>query len=193
MDGTDWDQKYGEKDQFWSGRPNPALMAQAAALTPGRALEVGCGEGADAIWLSQRGWHVTGLDVSQVALDRAAQAANDLHVDVTWVRSSIAEFGSHEPYDLVSVLYPALPPQTAVDALLRCVAPGGTLLVVSHAHVDPEGAHGHHQDAFLQVSGIAEHLNADWVVETFEQRPRIDPPTGTEHVHDEVLQARRLD
>jgi SAM-dependent methyltransferase len=189
MDDHDWDQQYGQHDQFWSGRPNPALMVEAAELTPGRALDVGCGEGADAIWLSQRGWHVTGLDVSQVALDRASQAADDQHVDVTWIRSSIAGFANREPHDLVCVLYPALPPQTPVDALLRCVAPGGTLLVVGHAHVSRD--HGHAHEEFLEVGQIADQLGEDWIIEAYEQRPRIDPPKGAEHVLDVVLRARR--
>ena len=74
-DGSDpaaeWDAMYAERDAVWSGEPNPHLVAEVAALTPGTALDVGCGEGADAVWLARQGWAVTAVDVSQVALERA--------------------------------------------------------------------------------------------------------------------------
>lgn len=189
MDGNDWDQKYGEHEQFWSGRPNPALTAEVEDLTPGRALDVGCGEGADAIWLATRGWSVTGLDVSGLALARAAQAAEAQHLAITWVRSSIADYSSPEAHDLVSLLYPALPVQVPVESVLHCVAPGGTLLVVGHAHVSRD--HGHAHEEFLAVGQIADQLAEDWIIDAYEQRPRIDPPKGAEHVLDVVLRARR--
>ena len=63
-----WDERYGADDRVWSGHPNPQLVDRVAALTPGRALDVGCGEGADAVWLARQGWQVTALDVSAVGL-----------------------------------------------------------------------------------------------------------------------------
>ena len=69
----DWDERYrGRGSEVWSGRPNGVLLAEISGLVPGRALDVGCGEGADAIWLAQQGWQVTGVDISQVALDPRA-------------------------------------------------------------------------------------------------------------------------
>src|SRR5918997_1941704 len=85
----EWDARYRERDgAMWSGRPNGRLVAEVASLAPGRALDVGCGEGADAIWLAQRGWTVTGVDVSAVALERAAQHAVDAGVGdrIEWRR-----------------------------------------------------------------------------------------------------------
>ncbi|GAA5144654.1 class I SAM-dependent methyltransferase [Pseudonocardia eucalypti] len=70
-----WDERYGQREQLWSGEPNGPLVVEVSGLAPGRALDVGCGEGGDAIWLARRGWRVTAMDISQVALDRAAEAA----------------------------------------------------------------------------------------------------------------------
>jgi 2-polyprenyl-3-methyl-5-hydroxy-6-metoxy-1,4-benzoquinol methylase len=73
---AEWDARYSERDGArWSGRPNGRLLAEVASLTPGRALDVGCGEGADAIWLARRGWTVTAIDISEVAVTRAREAA----------------------------------------------------------------------------------------------------------------------
>ncbi|WP_349497266.1 class I SAM-dependent methyltransferase [Actinomadura rubrobrunea] len=77
-------ERYGSGERVWSGEPNPQLVATAAGLPPGRgALDVGSGEGADSIWLASRGWKVTGVDVAQAALDRAARHADEAGVDVT--------------------------------------------------------------------------------------------------------------
>ena len=84
-----WDERYRSKEQVWSGNPNPHLVEQIADIAPGTALDVGCGEGADAIWLAARGWQVTAADVSQVALDRgarfAAEAGSDVAARITWL------------------------------------------------------------------------------------------------------------
>ncbi len=72
-----WDERYAGSNRVWSGKPNQRLVEQVAGLTPGRAVDVGCGEGADVVWLAQQGWLATGVDVSQVALDRAAQHAEE--------------------------------------------------------------------------------------------------------------------
>lgn len=132
-----WDQRYAESDRIWSGEPNVALVAETEGLPPGRALDVGCGEGADAVWLALRGWEVTALDVSRVALDRAAAAAQQAATQVRWLHAGLldAELAA-AGFDLVSAQYPALhrtDDAAAERALLDAVAIGGTLLVVHHA------------------------------------------------------------
>ena len=83
---AEWDARYGESEgAMWSGRPNGRLLVEVAGLTPGRALDVGCGEGADAIWLAQSGWTVTAIDISDVAMSRARQAAARAGAVVEWV------------------------------------------------------------------------------------------------------------
>ncbi len=87
---AEWDARYGERDRaMWSGRPNGRLAAEVADLTPGRALDVGCGEGADAIWLARRGWTVTAIDISDVAVGRAREASElALYGGRYWFRTS---------------------------------------------------------------------------------------------------------
>lgn len=195
---SEWDDRYSEHEQLWSGRPNGTLLIEVSALTPGVALDVGCGEGGDAVWLAEHGWRVTGLDVSQVALGRAQAAARARGVDVEWVCAALADLRPPaRGYDLVTVHYPALPRapgDDAIHALLAAVAPGGTLLVVGHARIDPERARAHGFDPadYVQAPDIAAHLDAGWLVEVDEERPRVDPsPPGAEHVADHVVRARR--
>ncbi len=90
----DWDRFYagdGDGTPLGSGEPNPALVAEVSGLPPGTALDVGCGEGADAIWLARQGWQVTAVDPSRVALDRAQAAAQAAGVEITWVHAGLLE------------------------------------------------------------------------------------------------------
>jgi SAM-dependent methyltransferase len=195
---AEWDQRYRTADQVWSGRPNGALVAEVAGLTAGRALDVGCGEGADAVWLAGRGWAVTALDVSQVALDRAAEAAETAGLEVSWVHAGLQDAGlPQRAFDLVSAQYPALPksPDSAAErALLAAVAPGGTLLAVHHdVDVEHARASGFDPADFVALSDVAALLDDDWRVDVDERRPRhVDGGAGAHHTTDVVLRATRL-
>lgn len=137
-----WDERYAGSTRVWSGKPNQRLVEQVAGLAPGRALDVGCGEGADVVWLAQQGWLAAGVDVSQVALDRAATHAENLGVGerTTWRRVDVLG-GSPLPggMDLVAASY-LHPPLTlfaqTYDAMAGAVRAGGTLLVVGHHPAD---------------------------------------------------------
>jgi len=197
---AEWDERYASAEQVWSGRPNGALVAEVAGLRPGRALDVGCGEGADVVWLAQQGWDVTGLDVSQVALDRAAMHSRQAGASVRWVHADLVQ--AQLPagaFDLVSAQYPALlrtPGDDAERALLAAVAPGGTLLVVHHADIDPEEAKARGFDPadYVGPADVAALLDDGWRVEVDEKRSRdITGGAGAHHTHDLVLRARRLD
>jgi SAM-dependent methyltransferase len=190
----DWDAEYSSRPQWWSGEPNATLVTEVGSLTPGSALDVGCGEGADAIWLARQGWHVTGIDVSQVALDRAAEAAASAGVAIAWERRDIvADPPPANRFDLVALHYlalPTIPADEAIAALLGAVAPGGTLLVVGHDVV--AGEHHHHGSELVQPRDVAARLTDDWIVDVLETRPRTPPPgfRGPD-VPDVVLRAHR--
>ncbi|MFJ3769064.1 class I SAM-dependent methyltransferase [Streptomyces sp. NPDC090082] len=195
-----WDDLYADRQQLWSGRPNGALVAETAGLTPGRVLDVGCGEGADAVWLARGGWDVTALEVSGVALERAAGHARDAGADVRWVHAGLAEADLPPgTFDLVSAQYPALlrtPEGSAERALLSAVAVGGTLLLVHHAGMEerPADDSGFDPADYVWPSMIAALLDDDWAVEVDEQRARVSPEggAGAHHTEDVVLRARRL-
>ncbi|WP_166390801.1 SAM-dependent methyltransferase [Nocardioides ochotonae] len=136
-----WDERYAASQRIWSGQPNARLVEHAADLAPGTALDVGCGEGADAVWLARRGWHVTGVDVSGVALERAAQHAAEEGVAerCTWRRVDLLAGDEVPAADLVTVHFLHLPEQHFVRvyaALAAAVRPGGTLLVGAHHPAD---------------------------------------------------------
>lgn len=197
-DFAEWDERYAEAEQMWSGEPNNALVREVDGLRPGRALDVGCGEGADAIWLASIGWDVTALDVAEVALDRARLHAVAAGVDVTWVRSRLLD-AVFDPagFDLVSAQYPALrrtPDDDAERALVRAVAPGGTLLVVHHDMSDPTHAleNGFDPHDWVGPGDVARHLGPDWLVEVDEVRDRtVSGGAGAHHHQDVVLRAKR--
>ncbi|GIG20247.1 methyltransferase [Cellulomonas chitinilytica] len=194
----EWDVRYASAERVWSGDPNGALVAEVSDLPPGRVLDVGCGEGADAVWLASRGWTVTAIDVSAVALGRAAQHARDAGADVTWVCTGLVEADLPAGgFDLVSAQYPALlrsPGLDAERALVRAVALGGELLVVHHEVLTDEAhAHGFDPSMFVMPADVAALLDDDWRVLVDERRDRtVAGGAGAHHAHDLVLRARRL-
>lgn len=196
-----WESRYGESDAVWSGRVNAVLADVAGPLTPGRALDVGCGEGGDSIWLAERGWTVTGVDISDLALSRAAAAASaqDCGDRIRWVGADLATWQPDETYDLVSACFfqspIELPRADVLRRLAGALAPGGRLLVVSHhtappwsriAHMQEHGDEPGHRHA-PHLPSAAEELAAlglvegpdPWVVEVAEDRPReVTGPDG---------------
>ncbi len=199
-DGTiDWDQLYSQQEQTWSGQPNGALVGQVSGLPAGRALDVGCGEGADVIWLTQQGWVVTAVEVSGVALARAQAHAAAAQITATWVHEKVELAGlAPGSFDLVNVQYPGLrrmPDAAAERTLLEVVAPGGLLLAVFHADVDPEQAraHGFEPDDYLGYEQIRALLGADWQVLVDARSPRsVTTGRGAHHVDDLIVVARKL-
>lgn len=186
-----WDDRYAEHTRVWSGNPNPHLVRVVEALDPGVALDIGSGEGADAIWLARHSWRVTATDISSVALDRSAAAIaadGEVAARIEWKQADVLDWAPPErTFDLVSSQYSHFPSADLVPFVKRLaasVAPGGTLLVVAHE------AHGHSAmgpDYFVAAAKLAELLEpTDWtIVEAgLQQHPSRE---GS----DEVLVARR--
>jgi SAM-dependent methyltransferase len=198
VDARWWDERYGTSgDRMWSGAPNGSLVVELGEATPGAILDIGCGEGADAIWLSQRGWTVTAVDISSVAIERARAAAADAGAEVEWLCGDVLTSPPPpQAYDVVTVQYPALlreAGELALRRLLDAVGPGGTFLVVGH-DIDPEMAleHGHDLTRFSDLDDLRRALADGFTIEVDEIRPRPSPPAGTRHVDDAVLRARRI-
>jgi SAM-dependent methyltransferase len=199
-----WDERYRSRDALWSGNPNAQLVAQAGELPPGRALDVGAGEGADAIWLASRGWHVTAVDLSAVALERASanadHAGEDIAGRIDWVHEDVTSWDPGPGrFDLVSVQYLHLPPasrQAMLEHLAGAVAPGGSLLMVCHHPSDLQTTvpRPNMPELFYTGDDIAAELDPDqWAIITNAAPGRsvTDPEGNAVTVHDTVLRAIR--
>nr|WP_217649752.1 class I SAM-dependent methyltransferase [Saccharopolyspora flava] len=199
MSAQEWDERYGSQERLFGDNPNDALVAEVAGTPPGQALDVGCGEGGDAIWLARQGWKVTATDISRVAVERgakiAADSAPEVAADIAWVRADLAvEHPPARSFDLVSAQYFALKKdrgEEPVRALLAAVAPGGVLLYVGH---DPAGLPSDSEfdpAEYVLPGDVAKFLDEDWEIEVDEIRPRTGEGKQ-DHPHDVVLKARRV-
>jgi SAM-dependent methyltransferase len=164
MTPDDWDRRYAEPRLVWSAEPNRFVVEEVAALPPGRALDLACGEGRNAIWLAGRGWDVTGVDFSGVAIAKARAMAAEAGVGARFLRADLAEHVS-EPAsaDLVLLAYLQVPEPLRTTVLRRAAAalrPGGVLLWVAHDRSNLDGGHGgpRNPDVLSTPEGVAEAL-----------------------------------
>lgn len=149
-DAAAWDARYADHELVWSATPNRWVADELGGLPPGTALDLAAGEGRNALWLAERGWRVTAVDFSQVALDKAAAAAAARGVTLDLVTADVERWTPPPgAFDLVVVAYLQLPVDR-LDAVLRraaaALAPGGTLLVVAHDRDNLAHGHGGPQD-----------------------------------------------
>lgn len=154
MDSAEWDRRYAATELLWGNGPNAFVATEAEDLPPGRALDLAAGEGRNAIWLAQRGWTVTAVDFSAVAMDKAAALARSVDAPVDqlqWVRADVTTYETETgAYDLVLMAYLHLPAEERKTVLTRAaaaLAPGGTLLVVAHDLANLTEGVGGPQDA----------------------------------------------
>ena len=128
MESQEWDQRYAAAELVWTAEPNRFVVAELQDLAPGRALDVGAGEGRNAVWLASRGWQVTAVDFSAVGLDKGRRLAQDRGVAVDWVRADVRDY-QPEPgsFQLVLIAYLQLR-EAELDGVLRravtALAPG---------------------------------------------------------------------
>jgi len=198
-----WEERYTESTRFWSGRVNETTAAAIAPLPPGTALEIGCGEGADAIWLAEQGWTVTAVDVSPTAIERARTAAVERGVAdrVRFLVTDAVDALPDGPFDLVvsSFLHSwehDFPRIGILRDAARRVAPGGSLLAVSHAAVPPWSSHDGHERPMLLTPAeelALLHLDDGWTADRAEIVPRetTAPDGSPAHLDDGVLLLRR--
>ncbi|MFJ8163298.1 SAM-dependent methyltransferase [Streptomyces sp. NPDC096136] len=197
-----WDSRYRESERIWSGRPNSVLVREAGELTPGRALDLGCGEGADAVWLAGRGWRVTGTDISPVALERAVGHAAEAGVAdrIAFERHDLGESFPAGEFDLVAACFLHSPGEMPRERILRtaagAVAPGGVLLVAGHGGPAP-GAEDPHPDLHFptpeEVLAGLDLPGDGWEVLVCAEHERVGAEADRPgHGYDNTLKVRRL-
>ena len=195
-----WEERYSGDEKVWSGKPNDQLVAEVSGLTPGTALDIGCGEGGDVIWLARQGWRVTGADFAANGLARAARHAEEAGVAdrVDWWQVDARTFSAEgRSYDLVTSHFLHPPDGRIVEVTTRlaeAVAPGGHLLVVGHAptdaftHLSPS-----QRRAMFRAEELLPGLPNGFEVLVVEQRPRTTVRDGrTFDIDDSTLLARRV-
>ncbi|NYI04701.1 class I SAM-dependent methyltransferase [Allostreptomyces psammosilenae] len=197
-----WEDRYNSSDRLFSGNPNSALIRETSAVTPGRALDLGCGEGADAVWLARQGWHVTAVDISPTALSRGAEHATAAGVAdrIDWQQHDLAHSFPEGAFDLVSAHYLHSPREMPREEILRraaeAVAPGGLLLIVGHAGW-PSWSHDHDTEIHFptpdEVLAALDLPEGRWEVlvkETYDT-PMTDPDGRPATRPDNTLKLRR--
>jgi SAM-dependent methyltransferase len=203
-----WQNRYLDKGRSWSGNVNAALEREVAGVTPGTALDLGSGEGGDALWLARNGWVVTAVDIAPAALaiGAAAQQPGD---DITWVAADLGQWHPPTTYDLVTACFlhstVELPRERILRTAAEAVAPGGLLLIVGHSGLphwaDAEAKSHHHAEKLPspdEVLASLFHDNprlslADWTVLTKDsvEREATAPDGTTGPIVDSVLTLRR--
>lgn len=199
MDASDWDDRYADADLVWSAGPNRFVVEETSGLTPGTALDLAAGEGRNALWLAERGWHVTALDFSRVAVERGSRLAADRDLRVEWqvADATSAPFDARS-YDLVLVAYLHLPRPALGDVharAARAVAPGGTLVIVGHDRRNLDEGHGGPQDATVlldadEVAGDLAQSGLD-VVKAERVVREVETDDGVRTALDTLVVARR--
>ena len=199
-----WDDRYSESGQIWSGRPNVVLVEEVEGLTPGRALDLGSGEGGDAVWLAQQGWQVTAVDISTVALGRAAKLASAAGLEdrIDWQQHELGESFPEGSFDLVSAQFlhslGDFPREEILRSAAAAVAPGGILLIEGHMGFPSFEHNDHHPEVRFPTSAevIAdlELADGEWEILVSREHPSEHlAPDGTSTTRtDSTVKVRRL-
>lgn len=192
-----WEARYAGQPQVWSGRVNRVFAEVVGEFAPGRALDLGCGEGGDAVWLAEHGWTVTAVDISATAVERGRGAAVERGVAdrIEWVAADLGSWRTDARFDLVTASFlqspVSLPRGQILRAAAELVAPGGHLLIVAHAAPPPWASqlHGHHREFLTAAEQLAElGLDDTWRVELAETRSRqATGPDGVEATLDDSV------
>lgn len=192
--GAQWWEHHYQENASERGTPTSPLVAELAGLPVGTALDAGCGEGADAVWLARQGWDVTAVDISPTAVRRAEELAGGQE-RISWVVADMTVWEPPRQYDLVvsQYVHPAMPFGEFVARLARAVAPGGTLFVVGHDHADTHSAAHAPEKAWIATDAVTGSLSPElWDVHVAEARTRQVHHGGNQiTIEDVVVRARR--
>jgi SAM-dependent methyltransferase len=177
MDAADWDRRYAGQDLLWSAEPNRFVAEELGGLPPGDALDLASGEGRNALWLAERGWAVTAVDFSPVAVERGRRLAEARSLRLDHVVADLASWSPAErAFDAVVIAYLHLPLETMRTVLARAAAalrPGGVLLVVGHDRTNiAEGVGGPRDPGILHTPARITGALPEMVVERAERVPR---------------------
>ncbi len=196
MDSTGWDERYSTSELIWTGRANQFVERHLADLAPGSAIDLGAGEGRNAVWLAQRGWTVTAVDFSQVGLDKARRLADEQGVEIELVRADATTWQPDAPVDLVMLSYLQLPTPERLTVLEHArgwLRPGGTIFVVAHDQANVTEGYGGPPSAEVcytvdETVGALEGLHVT-VAELAERH--VDTPDGDRTALDTLVIATR--
>lgn len=198
-----WETRYADSERVWSGRVNPTMSSLVADLTPGRALDLGCGEGGDVLWLARQGWQALGVDISETAVARARAHAAQEDLGTGSANFLVADLPGDMPdgpYDLITASFLQSPVELDRHRILRAAADrvevGGHLILISHAAAPPWAEHSHEPQAMPTLEGDMQALHPQqlWTVEIGEIRRRdvVGPDGQDATLEDVVILAQRL-
>jgi len=206
MDAAAWNARYDTDELIWKGDPNQFLPVEVGDLPTGRALDLACGEGRNAVWLAGQGWEVTGVDFADVALAKAGALAAESGVAVTWEHADVTTWRPATPFDLVVVFYLQLPAdqrRLAVGTAVRALAPGGTFLLVCHDLLNLDEGVGGPQDPVVlttaeEILADLAHVELEIDVELVTERAeRVEREVATDDgprtAIDTLVRVRRID
>lgn len=201
-----WNNIYLEKEQRWSGKPNPTLVDLIGDRQPTNVLDLGSGEGGDVIWLAQQGWTATGIDLSDVAVERATAAAQKAGVQATFIAADLTDWGTEQSFDLIvsSFLQSHFTDLDRVGIFkqaLELLTVGGELIAISHAGLpsfvkddDPRLQSQHFLPVPADEARVLTEQDRRFTViradEVTRQVTSLDGETGT--IADGVLVIRRV-
>jgi SAM-dependent methyltransferase len=192
-----WDERYGTDELIWKADPNRFLVEELEGLAPGRALDLACGEGRNALWLAAKGWRVTGVDFSPAGLSKARRLASDRGVEVSWIEADVVEWQPEAAwFDAVVMMYLHLPAGQRRQVLAHAVAalaPGATLLVVGHDTSNLLEGTGGPQDAEVLFSPeeIVQDLRGLRIERAERVRRAVVSETGEATAIDTLVRAVR--
>lgn len=197
MDRESWNERYATDELVWHAAPNRFLVEAVEGLTPGRALDLACGEGRNAVWLASQGWKVVGADFSSAGLAKARGMARERGVAVTWVEADVVSWIPPQgAFDLVVVMYLQLPADqrgAALDHAAAALAPSGVLLVVGHDPTNPTEGFGGPQDPAVLYSAedVVGHLDGLRIDRAERVERQVETPSGAAVALDALVRAVR--